>query len=138
MGPVVFTVDTVTAVTPDVVGFTVNPGILIRKFYTEGLNFPVRINIRQRRPTIDVFFRSISDLPDVDTWNNLVSANCYLRKRADGDQFVADATAEHIRYSFATGIVELQTLDARDIDDAEIGIRLYGKALTATGSLAIP
>lgn len=134
-GPVLVNASEVAEVT----GFTVNPGIEVRAKRYQGLPFPTALYIVQRRPTIDLEFEDFDDAEAfVGTVTAMSSCACYMRKLADGSSHVAEATAEHVKFSFTDGIVTLETLSASGTEDGTATVRLYGDTLAASATNAIP
>jgi len=139
LGPVYVTPAGGGATPVDVVGYTVNTGITIQKFRPDGLPAPVRINIRRRKPTIDLRFKDAEQLATFTaSYKGLDAVACYGRRWLDADTFELDASLVHAKFSFAAGISSTQSLRASGTDDAETILRLCGKVLTWSGLNAIP
>jgi hypothetical protein len=121
------------------VGWTVNFGIEVEKSSADGGNFPTRVYITNRRPTIDIEFEDLDSVAAVDVLAEAMSsAAVYARKRSAGGIFVADATEQHIKFSFANGITSTESIDANGTSRARAAIRLHGEALTVSAASAIP
>lgn len=139
MGKVLITPTGAGAVEVDAVGFSVSPGIQMLKAYKEGLPAPVRVNIRRRTPTIDVRFRSVADLVSFTaSYKGFTAVSAYARRWKDAESFELDPSLVHAKFSFAGGISAVQTLRGSGTDDAEVTLRLHGKALTWSVTNAIP
>lgn len=121
-----------------VVGIAVRPGITLTKSSTNGGIYPTHISIQQVEPVVEI------TVNDIDTavalaggFTTTTAMNVYFRKRADGGTYVADITAQHIKFTFAAGIHNLGSLSANENADGTATIRVTGKALTASAASAI-
>lgn len=121
------------------VGWSVNFGISVEKSSHDGSIYPQRVYITDRRPTIDFVFE---DFDSVNTfgvmYGVMTSAAVYGRKRSAGGVFVADGTAEHLKFSFADGVTTTEQLSADGTNRGRGALRLHGEALTASVVSAIP
>jgi hypothetical protein len=116
----------------------VNPGLTVVKEKYNGAIYPTRLFITQRDPSIDITFVDLAGLVRFTSiYQSLVSLAVFFRKRADGGSFVSDATEEHIAFSFAAGITQIQQVGASGNATGSHTVRLYGKALTASAAAAI-
>ncbi len=123
--------------------FTVNSGITVEIQRDSGSPYPYKIFITKREPTIDLVFENEAQAIGVLNSSSIVSgsggAGVYLRKRADGGTFVANATAAHIKLGFTSGLTRLESFSGVATDgNSTFTIRLHGKALTAATGVAIP
>jgi hypothetical protein len=123
--------------------FTVNTGITVEIQRDSGSPYPYKIFITKREPTIDLVFENEAQGLAVLNSAGIVSgsggAGVYLRKRADRSTFVADATTEHIKLGFTSGLTRLESFSGVAVDgNSTFTIRLHGKALTAATGVAIP
>lgn len=120
-------------------GIRVNPGIQLVKSRAKGLPFPVHCSIQQVMPTIEL---TVDDADEVialvGAFTAMTSANVYFRKRADAGSHVADATTEHLRFTFAGGLYFNSSTDVQNADNGSATITLHGKTLTANTAVAIP
>lgn len=124
----------------EVVGVTINTGISVVSERHNGGLYPDRLYIVSRRPSMDVLF---NDFDDVDSliadavWTD-IGSNCiaYMRKRS-GAGYVANGTAQHLSFTFAGGIVDMQSLSASGASTGVAGVRLYGESLSVSAAAAI-
>lgn len=124
---------------PECVGWAVNPGIVVEKSTTDGGIYPTRAYIVLRRPTIDLIFEDFDALSSFGVMHGaMTSAAVYGRKRSGSSTFVADATAEHLKFSFANGVSSTETIQATGVNRGKLALRLHGEALTASAASAIP
>ena len=118
-------------------GIVVTPGITVLPQYQDGGIYPTDLFIQTQQPTIDYLFE---DLDAIETFSAqftvMTAAIAYFRKRS-GVSFVSDATEEHVKFSFADGIVSTQSIQSSDVNNGQATLRCYGEALTATASSAI-
>lgn len=116
---------------------TINTGINAEPFFCQGHNFAKDVFIRPPiTPSIVVEHPALEDfVASMGAWKAGASLTAYLRKRATAG-FVADATAEHIKFSFADGIVQSQ-VSGQSAEDASRSITFMGEALTVATSTAI-
>lgn len=123
---------------PGVVGVQVNTGINVELEYLNGGLFPTNAYITQRDPTIDVRFRDETALhsfgPLIASASSMVA---YLRKKTQGGSVVADGTSEHIAFSFADGICDIQQISGSGNSTCEPALRVFGETLTASAASAI-
>ena len=121
-----------------VTGIRVNPGLTLVKTSQAGGIMPVEVSIQMIEPTIDLTVHDIDEVIALtDAFTALSSFECYLRKRSDGGVYVADITAEHIKFSFADGIIQADTIESPETGNGSTTIRLYGETLTASAASAI-
>lgn len=123
--------------------FTVNPGLTVEIQRDSGSPYPYKIFITKREPYIDLVFESeVQALPLLNS-GAIVSGNggagVYLRKRADASTFMADASTNHIKVGFLSGLSRLESFAGQAVEgNSAFTIRLHGKALTAATGVAIP
>ena len=121
-----------------VVGIAVRPGITLSKSSTNGGIYPTHISIQQVEPVVEI---TVNDIDAAVTlaggFTTTTAMNVYFRKRSDGGTYVADGTAEHIKFTFAAGIHNLGSLSASENADGTATIRVTGKALTASAASTI-
>ncbi len=127
------------AMTDWITGATVNPGIEIQYHPNGGKNYPQKISIRRRNPTIDLEFADMDAMnAHGPNFGALTSATVYFRKRVDGGTYVDTATTDHVGLSFANGLKDVQSIGAAANQPGAPGLRLHGKALTSSTGTAIP
>jgi hypothetical protein len=66
----------------------------------------------------------------------MTSANIYLRRRADSG--VYSSSSDNIRFTFAAGLTDTNSVSVSNQDDGSATITLHGKTLTANAAVAIP
>lgn len=122
---------------PELVGVVINPGITVTKQSINGWNWPESLFIQTRDPYIDFIFE---DMDAIDTYSPTftvgTAAVAYFRKRS-GVSFVADATAQHCKFSVADSLIVPQTISHSGNTRGRATLRVYGEALTASGASAI-
>ena len=123
---------------PAIVGFTVTPGLtLLTKRYNGGI-FPTQVFIQTIDPTIQITFEDFDALATYGPFfTELSSVVCFLRKRADGGVFVADATAEHIALSMGAGMSVNDNLGADGQNSGQAVLTLQGAVLSSSITSAI-
>lgn len=119
----------------ELLSIAVNPGITVEVKRHNGGNYPTLVHITQRRPTIDLTFEDISEIPAIG-FAAMTSAAVWFRKRSSVG-FVADATEQHVKFSFTDGLVIPQGISASGIQAGAVTLRLKGEALTASAAAAI-
>lgn len=124
-----------------VTGVTVNTGIEIEAKRYNGSQYPQLIYIRAQRPSIDLQFESLEAIGNFGAaFTVMTAAAVYFRKRS-GIGYVADATAEHVKFTFADGLITTETISGAGgndgIQSAGGTVRLFGEALTASATSAI-
>lgn len=122
-----------------ITGLVINPGIQVLMHRYNGGIFPMKHYIDQRTPTIDIL---CEDAGLAHTFiNRYASGNTdvrvFFRARADGGVYTADASAAHIKFSFASAFVKMDVLDAAQSGNGSVTIRCTGKSLVAAVSQAI-
>lgn len=123
---------------PGVQGVTVNFGIGVLAEYQDGGTFPTAGYVTQTDPSIDLRFKDMASLASVGPlFQDMQSLTVYLRKKSDSGDVVAEATAEHIAITFATGISAVQSVAGSGIDHVVPAARFFGKALTTSSTSAI-
>lgn len=115
----------------------INFGITVTVKRFGGLNFPQRIYVVTRRPSIDVTFNDFDELADfAGAFTVMTAAVVYFRHRS-GATFAADNATSHCKFSFTDGIVGTESLEASNEADGTATLRMYGETLTASGASAI-
>ncbi len=140
LGPVYITKDGGSSVLLlGVVGFTVNPGIVLELEKFDGAIYPINAYIKQRDPSIDVQFIDEEHMDTfIDLFNGIDACTAYLRKMVEGSTVVSAATAEHIGFTFAEGIVTHEGVSGSGTETALPTLRLTGESLTVSVATAIP
>lgn len=120
--------------------FTVTPGIeVIKPPLGSGSVFPLFASIKNVMPTMQLTVNDFDSIAStVGDWTVMTSANFYMKKRADAGLFTAGATAEHIRFTFAGGLTDTDSISVSNNDDGSATITLHGKTLTAATAVALP
>lgn len=122
-----------------VIGHTVNFGLTVEPEQTNGAIFPTTHFITETNPTIDLQFRTVAQLNAFTAIAAaMTSLVVYHRKRAPGSKYVANATAEHISFSFADGIQSLQNVTGQGNQPAIPTLRCHGELLTVSTTATIP
>lgn len=120
-------------------GIRINPGITLVKSRAKGLPFHIHCSIQSVMPTIEITTDDANAvIALLGSFSEMTSANVYFRKRDDGGLYVDDATAEHLRFTFAAGLYFNSSLDVQNADNGTSTITLHGKTLTANAAVAIP
>jgi hypothetical protein len=124
----------------ETVGFTVNPGITVSPEKHNGGLFPDTLYITTRRPSIEIQFNDFDDVDSIlgDAVWTAIGSNCvcYMRARS-GAGYVANGTTSHVSFTFAGGIVDMQTVSASGSSSGVASVILYGESLTAAAGVAI-
>lgn len=122
-----------------VIGHTVNFGITVEPEQVGGAVYPTTHFITERNPSIDVRFRDVEAL---DTFAEIAltmtALAVYHRKRAEGATYVANATAQHVSFSFADGIASVQNVSGSGNQPAIPTLRCFGEALSVSTTATIP
>lgn len=120
--------------------FRVTPGIEVTKPpLGSGSVFPKFASIKSVTPTMQLTVNDFDSIAGtVGDWTAMTSANFYMKKRADSGVFTAAATAEHIRFTFAAGLTDTDSISVSNNDDGSATITLHGKVLTAATAVALP
>lgn len=125
---------------PGVQSFRVTPGIeVVKPPLGSGSVFPVFASIKAAMPTMQITVNDFDAIAGtVGDWTAMTSANFYMKKRADSGVFTASATSEHIRFTFAAGLTDTDSVSVSNNDDGSATITLHGKVLTAATAVALP
>lgn len=120
--------------------FRVTPGIeVVKPPLGSGSVFPTFASIKAAMPTMQVTVNDWDAIAGtVGDFTAMTSANFYIKKRADSGVFTAAATAEHIRFTFAAGLADTDSVSVSNNDDGSATITLHGKVLTAAAAVALP
>jgi hypothetical protein len=121
----------------EVIRARINYGIEVLVERHNGMNFPDRVYIVRRRPSIDLTFNDFDTLDDfAAAFTEMTAAVVYFRRRLTAT-FDLDASTTHCKFSFADGIVSTETIEASDDQTGTATLRLFGEALTHNGASAI-
>lgn len=120
--------------------FRVTPGIeVVKPPLGSGSVFPVQASIKAAMPTMQLTVNDFDAIAGtVGDFTAMTSANFYMKKRADSGVFTAAATSEHIRFTFAAGLADTDSISVSNNDDGSATITLHGKVLTAAAAVALP
>lgn len=120
--------------------FRVTPGIEVTKPpLGSGSLAPVFASIKAAVPTMQLTVNDFDAIAGtVGDFTAMTSANFYMKKRADSGTFTAGATSEHIRFTFAAGLADTDSISVSNNDDGSATITLHGKVLTAATAVALP
>lgn len=133
LGPVKINIGGGLVEIDDVASVTVTTGINVLPEFKNGTNYPYRHYINLRSPTIEVRFRDYDDVI-ANTYAALTAIEVYFRKRA-AVGFVADTgvgNEQHIKLSFADGLVSGRRLSASGTDSGEATLMVEGETLAAS------
>ena len=127
-----------TVITPDMIAWQVNFGITVEKQWEGSGKAPKEIYITSRAPSIDLTFRSNSNLTSLTSGvKDLTAVNVYGRRRTDLGGYVADDQSSHLSLSFGDAIGSLQQVQGSGRGASEVTYRVQGKALTASVTTAL-
>lgn len=118
----------------------VTPGIeVVKPPLGSGSVYPFMASIKQTMPTIELTVNDFEAIAGtVGDFTAMTSANCYMKKRADSGVFTAGATTQHVRFTFAAGLADTNSVSVANNDDGSATITLHGKVLTASAAVALP
>lgn len=122
----------------DVTGVTVSTGIEVTPLFYR-FNYAPFAFIARRRPVIDITLYDLDDLNALGAgWGAGTALVVYARKRAVTG-FVDDATAEHISFSFADGLIQpVASVAGEGVGgNSTRTLRFMGESLTVTDDTAI-
>lgn len=115
----------------------ITPGITIVKSKAKNLIYPTEVSIQTVIPMIEITTNDLDDVALCSKWTAMTSANVYFVKRSDSGLYVADITAEHIKFTFAAGLETAESVEASENSNGTVTITLRGKTLTASAASAI-
>ena len=125
---------------PEITAITVNPGLQVEVRMFNGSPYPESCYVIQTDPTIELTF---ADFDSIDTYGPIFASNdgndvtAFFRKMDDGSTRVADATAEHIKFTLSDGLITIPDFSASDTSDGSGTILITGKTLAVTATSAI-
>lgn len=118
--------------------FTVNPGLTVTAAAYDGGNYPTLLTIDRQDPSFDLTFENMAAASRFAAiYTSLTSLTGYLRKRADGGTFVADATEGHIAITLTGGLITTQSLGASSEGNGQVVLRFTGKSIAKSLAAAI-
>lgn len=133
LGPASVNSQTIEEVQSITVNFGI--GLLIRAH--NGMNFPDKVYIQTRRPSIDITFTDFAELQGFSAQHTVMTAAAAYFRQRSGATFAANNSTTHCKFSFTDGIVETQVLEASNEQDGTATLRLLGETLTVSGASAI-
>lgn len=120
-------------------GIMVNPGITIAPQRVNGGPYPTTHYLISATPTIDLMVEDLraaaAYLPSAGSG---VAVEAYFQRRKDGAIFEPPASLLHVRFSFASSLVNTEMLEANQSGNGSATIRCHGKVLVAAANVAIP
>ena len=120
-------------------GIVVNPGIQLTIQRSGGGVFPTAHYIQYRAPTIDFMVEdaslAYSFINRYGTGN--VTCSAFFRARKDGSVYELDASASHLKFSFAASLSRMEVLEAAQSGNGSVTLRCHGKSLVSTTGVAI-
>lgn len=117
---------------------SVNPGVSIDAEFVDGGVYPIAHYVTRLAPTIEVTGRYQSLFTSLGPiFTTMTAAVFYFRKRAEGGTTVSDGTGAHLSFTFADGIVAVETVSGSDNAAGEVTLRLHGEALTMSSTATI-
>jgi hypothetical protein len=116
----------------------VTPGIeVVKPPLGSGSVWPTYAMIKMVQPTIEI---TVNDFDAIDAtvgdWTAMTSANIYFRKRSDSG--VYSSSSDNVRFTFAAGLTDTNSVTISNQDDGSAVITLHGKTLTANPAVALP
>jgi len=116
----------------------VTPGIEVTKPpLGSGSVWPKYAMIKTVQPTIEITVNDFDAIvATVGDWTAMTSANIYFRKRADSG--VYSSSSDNVRFTFAAGLTDTNSVTVSNQDDGSGVITLHGKVLTANPAVALP
>lgn len=120
--------------------FRVNPGIeVVKPPLGSGSIWPFFASIKMGTPTMELTVNDFDAIEDtIGVFTAMTSANFYMKKRADASTWTASVTTEHVRFTFAAGLTDTNSVSVSNNDDGSATITLHGKVLTASAAVALP
>jgi hypothetical protein len=123
---------------PKQVGYSVSFGLGWSDLQTyDGAVYPSDMFLETIDPVIEVQVEDFDQFVSIVGGAPISSVTAYLRKRASGGTYVADVTAQHIKFSFASGLIKPQMISAQETKHGNAAIRLEGRTLVASAASAV-
>lgn len=121
------------------VGVMINPNITITPQRKDGGPYPVTHYLISTNPTIDLMVEDLKAAAAyLPSGGSGIAVEAYFRKRKDGAIFEPDASLVHVKFSFASSLVNTEMLEANQSGNGSATIRCHGKVLVAAADVAIP
>lgn len=122
----------------EVLSLSVDPGITVKVDRSNGGQYPSQLYIQMLDPTITITFRDYADQAANFAAGATVGTAlvAYLRKRS-GAGYVANGTAQHIKFSFGDGITNMEDFSAEGNEDGIVTHRFHGESLVVSATSAI-
>lgn len=122
----------------EVLSLSVDPGITVLQTRANGGQYPDELYITQLNPTITITFRDYSDQADNFSFGATVGTAmvAYLRKRS-GASYVANGTAQHVKFTFTDGMALLDSFSAQGNEDGIVTHVYSGESLVVSAASAI-
>jgi len=116
----------------------ITPGLEIEKPpLGSGAVWPTMAMIKNIVPTIEITVNDFDAVANtIGDFTAMTSANCYLRRRVDSGLY--SASTDNIRFTFAAGLADTNSVTVANMDDGSATITLHGKTLTTSTAVAIP
>jgi len=120
--------------------FRVTPGIeVVKPPLGSGSVWPTFASIKTAVPTIEITVNDFGAIAGtVGDFTAMTSANCYMRKRLDAGLYAAAISTVDVRFTFAGGLTDTNSVVVSNNDDGTATITLHGKTLTASAAVAVP
>jgi len=124
---------------PNHVGFNVTFGVgKSEQQQYDGSVFPTDCFLETFDPVIELTSEDFDILASLKGGAVINTVSAYLRRRVAGGTYVSNATATHIKFSFASGIAVPQGVSASDTKHGQYTLRLQGRTLVCSnGNIAI-
>ena len=101
---------------------TINYGNRVNAVFAGGALYPEHVNIDEHGPTIELYTKDVGVLDDYGLLGTAISASdvvFYAKKYANESNYVANGTAEHIKFTLDKGIVVPASASGMNNVDAE-------------------
>lgn len=123
----------------EAVGWQVNTGISVATKPTNGAVYPTNVYITMRDPTITITFENFAAASSfVTAVGAMTTGAVYGRLLVDGGTLAADIATSHLKFSFGTGIGQLDNVQMQAGQQGTVNVTLLGEALAASTASAIP
>jgi len=123
---------------PKQVGYSVSFGLGWSDLQTyDGAVYPSDMFLETIDPVIEVQVEDFDQFVSILGGAAISSVTAYLRKRTSGGTYVANATAQHIKFSFASGVIKPQMISAQETKHGSAAIRLEGRTRVASAASAV-
>lgn len=123
--------------------FTINFGLDVELLEADGMPWPSRVAIKQRRPSFECSTYHL-DQVDKDTLAMIgqargagVVTRAFLRRKLEGGANTADGTIGHIRFDVAEGRISMQDLGSGHPESAMCRIGVTPTKTGSTDSIAV-